>query len=346
MLNRIAIILALIAAIALLTIPVVAAPAAQTTLPNFTLNAQTVVSITVAITDGHVIVVPVDLTFIAQNQEGETDVSVIADVEQQAGIFIGVAPSGVTSATMQVPLTAAQATATASANQTEQTDATGTHVANRNSNLRAGPGTNFDIVGRVAAGGTVTVVGENEDGTWLELDNGNWIAEFLVDAVEADTIETDDNDNTDNTDEEESETDPDATATPNPTDTAPDQAALPDYLQQLASIGAESSDAVNSLTDLIQNAEPLTAAWRNDVAAQLAVLSDALDQYLALIPVPGYEDLHAQVTDVTFACEQAVDYLVSGLENPSTIDQSLATQSVQACAAQTATLANEVETLQ
>ena len=126
---------------------------------------------------------PVDLTFIAQNQGGETDVSVIADVEQQAGIFIGVAPSGVTSATIQLPQTAAQATATASARSN------GSNRMQRvpmlpivTSNLRAGPGTNFDIVGRVAAGGTVTVVGENEDGTWLELDNGNWIAEFLVDA--------------------------------------------------------------------------------------------------------------------------------------------------------------------
>ena len=60
---------------------------------------------------------------------------------------------------------------------------------------------------------------------------------------------------TDN-DEAESETArPTATATPTPTETAPDdEAALPAYLQQLASIGAESSDAVNSLTELIQNA--------------------------------------------------------------------------------------------
>ena len=82
--------------------------------------------------------------------------------------------------------------------------------------------------------------------------------------------------------------------------------------------------------------EPLIPAWRNDVAAQLVVLSDALDQYLALTPVSGYEDLHAQVTDVALTCEQAVDYLVNGLENPSAIDRALATQSVQACAAQTA----------
>jgi len=342
MLNRVAVILAFIAASAifLFTYPVAAAPYAQSTLPNFTLNAQTVISVTVAITDGQVIVVPVDLTFIAQNQDGETDVSLIADVEQQPGIFIGVAPSSMITATIQLPQSA---TAIPSASSADEANVTGTHVANRNSNRRAGPGTNFEIVGRVPAGGAVTVVGENDDGTWLELEDGSWIAEFLVDPVPNNTTEDEEADEEENADEE-----PDATATPTPTTPtdAADQGAIETYLIELISIGAETGNAVDTLTDLIENSQPLSAQWRNEVAAQLALLSEALDQYLALTPVPGYEDLHTQVTDVALTCEQAVDYLMGGIENPLAIDPSLATQSVQACAAQASELASDVQTLQ
>ena len=348
---------AFLAAIALFAIPAFAAPQAQqTTLPDFTLNAQTVISVTVAITGGQVIVVPVDLTFIAANQAGQTDVTVVADVEQQAGIFIGVAPSRVTSATLELPLTAAQraaASATPAARATNQPggNQTGTHVANRNSNLRSGPGTDFPVVGRVEAGDTVNVVGQNADGSWLQIDNGNWIAEFLVDPIESNNQDNQDHNEEDAT--TEAETTPEAATTPDDeATTTPDVAsnvenavALAAYVQQIAAIGSEASGAVNTLNALIADPQPLSADWRNDVAAQLAALSGALDQYLALTPVPGYEDLHAQVTTVALSCESAVDYLVGGLQNPLTIDPAVASQSVQSCAAQANALADTVASL-
>lgn len=58
-------------------------------------------------------------------------------------------------------------------------------VANRNANLRGGPGTEFEIVGGVATGDTLEVVGRNADGSWYQLADGNWIAAFLVEGVEA-----------------------------------------------------------------------------------------------------------------------------------------------------------------
>lgn len=54
-------------------------------------------------------------------------------------------------------------------------------VVNRDANLRAGPGTNQKIVGGVKAGQKITVASFNPDGSWLQLDNGAWIAAFLVD---------------------------------------------------------------------------------------------------------------------------------------------------------------------
>jgi hypothetical protein len=54
---------------------------------------------------------------------------------------------------------------------------------NRNANLRAGPSTTFAIVGGAPIGQVVQIVENNQDGTWYKLDNGQWIAAFLVTLV-------------------------------------------------------------------------------------------------------------------------------------------------------------------
>lgn len=53
--------------------------------------------------------------------------------------------------------------------------------ASANANLRAGPGTNYDVVGGVAAGDALDIIGRNEAGDWYKLTDGSWIAAFLVD---------------------------------------------------------------------------------------------------------------------------------------------------------------------
>jgi hypothetical protein len=53
-------------------------------------------------------------------------------------------------------------------------------TTNTVSNLRAGPGTDYPIVGSADAGSVLDIVGQNADGTWLILANGSWIAAFLV----------------------------------------------------------------------------------------------------------------------------------------------------------------------
>ncbi|MEZ4736794.1 MAG: SH3 domain-containing protein [Caldilineaceae bacterium] len=57
-----------------------------------------------------------------------------------------------------------------------------TVFANRNANLRAGPGTTYAIVGGVRTGQTLVQVGRNADSSWLQLEDGTWIAAFLVNA--------------------------------------------------------------------------------------------------------------------------------------------------------------------
>jgi len=54
-------------------------------------------------------------------------------------------------------------------------------TVNRDANLRSGPGTTYAIAGSAKNGDTVTIVGENADGSWLELADDKWVAAFLVD---------------------------------------------------------------------------------------------------------------------------------------------------------------------
>jgi len=58
--------------------------------------------------------------------------------------------------------------------------ATSGPVAAGNANLRSGPGTGFERVGSVAAGQALAIVGKTAAGDWYQLDDGAWIAAFLV----------------------------------------------------------------------------------------------------------------------------------------------------------------------
>jgi uncharacterized protein YgiM (DUF1202 family) len=55
-----------------------------------------------------------------------------------------------------------------------------TTTVNAASNLRAGPGTNFEIVAGLAPGDSVTLVGRYDQDNWYLLDNGNWIFGTLL----------------------------------------------------------------------------------------------------------------------------------------------------------------------
>lgn len=348
--TRIALVVTFATAIFLFTFPVTAAPVAQTTIPDFTLNAQTTLAVTVAITGGQVIVVPIDLTVIAQNENGTPDISIIAQAEQQAGMFIGVANSTNTTASLRPGLADAIAEATATPSPSTAVSGSGegnVYTVNANANLRAGPGTNFEIVGKPRFGDTVVVVGENEDGSWMQLDNGGWMAAFLLDptgetaaAAEQAEQEEDDEEAT-----EETEDSPDAPPTPT-TVPAEDQAARASYLQQVAQIGTDVSNGATILQALLQNPQPFNDQWRSQVDGQLAIISSAIDQYLALTPVSGVDDLQAQLTGVTTVCEQAIDYLASGLETPRTFSPTLASDLTQSCAIQATDLANDAQSLQ
>lgn len=53
-------------------------------------------------------------------------------------------------------------------------------TANRAANVRACPGTNCAITGHVTANQSLALIARNADKTWYQLQNGGWIAAFLV----------------------------------------------------------------------------------------------------------------------------------------------------------------------
>lgn len=52
--------------------------------------------------------------------------------------------------------------------------------ANTTANIRSGPGTGYTAVSSVQQGQCLVITGRTEVGDWFQLDNGNWIAAFLV----------------------------------------------------------------------------------------------------------------------------------------------------------------------
>ncbi len=67
-----------------------------------------------------------------------------------------------------------------------------TAVVNADSNLRAGPGTDFDRVDGVNFGEEVSVVGISADGEWYLLESGAWLfAALLVEAVDVPVVTED-----------------------------------------------------------------------------------------------------------------------------------------------------------
>lgn len=59
-------------------------------------------------------------------------------------------------------------------------------MASAVANLRSGPSTDFAIVGQAQPGQALPVVAQNEAGDWYQLEDGAWIAAFLVDGAPGD----------------------------------------------------------------------------------------------------------------------------------------------------------------
>ncbi len=336
-----------IAVVIVLAAPVSAAPPSQTVVPGFSLTADTTLTVMIVLADGQTVVVPVDVQYVAVQQNGTTQVTTIAGVDQQPGLQIAVTTSGPVTGTLQftAPTASLIPTVTPPAPTTPQPADSAPveadiYIALSTANLRSGPGTTYPIVGSVEAGAELMVVGQNEDGAWFQLADGSWIAAFLVSPAG------------------EAAPAPSVPATPAvpialptaitlpATPVATTVAAVEATLEQLAASNSELAAALDALADLLAAPRPRSATWRADVLAQATIIVDALEAMGMIPPVPGYEDLQAQVTSTVAVCTTAANYMDTGLENLSPADLLTATQAIAECSSQAAELAATLEQLQ
>jgi hypothetical protein len=63
--------------------------------------------------------------------------------------------------------------------------------ANRNANIRSGPGADYASIGYVRTNQLLELIGQNGNGSWYQLQGGAWIAAWLVDGAPSDLPRTD-----------------------------------------------------------------------------------------------------------------------------------------------------------
>jgi hypothetical protein len=196
--------------------PVRAAPLAQTTVDEAVVDevivtSATTFTLTVRLDEVTTFAIPLQVDWLAEGptegNEDEVTVTISPTVLQRGFFSVTVGTVEPTTGTLTVvlaqppdeaadddsPITGTSTTtATVPAIDTDTTTDTTTTTStvsgpttNAISNLRAGPGTDFAIVGSAETGAALDVVGQNSDGTWLSLADGSWIAAFLVNNVPA-----------------------------------------------------------------------------------------------------------------------------------------------------------------
>lgn len=158
-----------------LATPILAAPERQAEEETRQIDFSAVLTISVVITDGITIEVPVMLNGVVSTTGNVADVQLAPLVDLAFADWVDVEAPQMIEAMVRG--------SASRADEPMSADRTWAVTANRNANVRTGPGTGYAVAGSVAAGDELVVVGSNEDGSWLALVNGTWIAAFLVDGA-------------------------------------------------------------------------------------------------------------------------------------------------------------------
>jgi hypothetical protein len=143
-----------------------------------------------------------------------------------------------------------------------------TPTTTTDANLRAGPGTEFPIIGGTITGQALNIVGRNADGTWFRLDNTGWVfGELVANPPALDTVPVV---NADGTPVEA----PAATATPAP---AGGGLGLPTPTPAAGAAGAGGAAAVTGTAATTGTAAGTTASSPN--AAYLSNVQTIITRY-------------------------------------------------------------------
>ncbi len=180
-----------------------------------------------------------------------------------------------------------------------------TAIVDKNANLRSGPGTTYAVAGNVKAGATVTIVGSNAAGDWYQLEDGKWIAAFLVKNVSDDVPTVD------------------ASATVTPTvasGTSGDEATIEAaYVKAIGPILNEYVAALNTFVEEMGALEEDTSLlfdgrWKVSVAGVLLSWDTLADEARALRPPARLTDVHNQILIAATHYETASGLMTKGID--------------------------------
>lgn len=207
-----------------------------------------------------------------------------------------------------------------------------------NANLRAGPGTTFDIAGNTEFGQAVVVVARNDAGDWLRLQDGSWISAPLVQgAPPLASIPA---------------FDPNATPTPAPTPTPlaetvapPEAEATPEatpstggaslptptprqptltvdenlYLVDFDSISSNYDRALTAVDRLVDSASGNAAVlsdaqWQTDMNTAIQLIRRAGQDVAGLVVPERFAAAHNSLVAAATQYNTAADALAAGLQ--------------------------------
>jgi hypothetical protein len=210
-------------------------------------------------------------------------------------------------------------------------------------NLRAGPGTQFDVIGGTITGQVLDIVGQDSTGEWYLLNNGGWIASALVDnAPSTAPVVADDASPLLNGDQPSPILVPTPAPNSSPVETpaaeeiAEDQTVLLGlaenlYLDEVRTLIARydlAGDAVLQLVAAVQADGELlqNEAWQDEMNTAIATIRRTGQQIRSLEPPPLFGAAQIDLRSATGAFDLAATLLEEGLSEGALdkLDQSLA----------------------
>ncbi len=279
--------------------------------PTVPIIATPIVTTTVAVTSTTPLTTSVVVTEESAADPGlpilvATATPVAPAIESTPSVTQPVTATIPTTATISITATATPAAPVAAESPSTTVDA----------NLREGPGTTFAVIGGTVTGQTLTIVARNADGSWFQLDNGGWLAAFLVaNAPDPATVPLFDG----NAAPQPESTLPTATLTPTValTPTFGVQENL--YVIRVDGITDRYNFALSQIESLVTRAQNAPALlenqeWIIQMTTMITLLRSAGDELQALAAPAIFSDVQGQLVQAATAYSTAAALLAEAID--------------------------------
>lgn len=201
-------------------------------------------------------------------------------------------------------------------------------------NLRSGPGTAFDVVGGTVTGQALTIVGRNADGSWFLLDNGGWVASFLVaNAPNPNDVPLVDDDGTVGAVEAGTPVTPTVAITPTTPATPTFGVQENLYVIRVDGIVDRYDFSLTQIDQLIADAQADPTAledqeWIIQMTTMITLLRSAGDELESLTPPALFNNVQTQLTQAATAYDNAADLLAAGIDQLQVETLTTATEQI------------------